>query len=1412
MTAKTTKDRAETHNGGEETHKGRRRRRRAETHKGRRRRNPQGAATTKASRDPQRAMEKKPKAAKEAWVSSPPPVVGLCSPSSSPPLVGFFFAALCGSLLAFAVAALCGFLLRRCGSLLAFVVAAPCGFLLRRPLWVFARLRCRRPLWVSSPPLWVSALSFVVFAVMISAEMREKTEMRSQRDWGKKKVKMENNRGTENRESRPVIGSGRKGLAMIQTQKKSSSEGVCHDDIASPLRAQTIDELHSLQKKKSAPNTPSTGAQGAFASAFATISEEDRQKQQLQSISASLASLTRETGPKVVRGDPAGKKEGQTVTHSGDHHYYIPSLGISDSALKFTHVLYNLSPAELYEQAIKYEKGTFITASGALATLSGAKTGRSPRDKRVVKDETTEDELWWGKGSPNIEMDEHTFLVNRERAVDYLNSLDKVFVNDQFLNWDPEHRIKVRIVSARAYHSLFMHNMCIRPTAEELETFGTPDFTIYNAGQFPCNRYTHYMTSSTSIDLNLARREMVILGTQYAGEMKKGLFSVMHYLMPKRQILSLHSGCNMGKGGDVALFFGLSGTGKTTLSTDHNRYLIGDDEHCWSENGVSNIEGGCYAKCVDLSQEKEPDIWNAIKFGTVVENIVFEEHTREVDYSDKSVTGLSGTFLRSPGIAGGHLGLYRLTRASPVTISAPPRLLGGSPGLAVSRSPPRSRSRLDLDLGLHLDLDLDLPLSSDRRRGFRHRPAVRSQPPLETCGDLHLVLGISISALVHHSSSLSCEPHSKGSRLGPPALRSGSFKSVALNLSVLSPSSICTKLKGSNYLQWSRAVLVFLTGRGKESYLTTTKPTDATKISTWIKEDAQIMTWLWNSLEPDVFNNVSYLESSKDIWDTLHLMYSSEENITRIHELYQDMFSLQQGDRSIEEYFSLLQGMWDELNTLNPIRSQILSGKDIPTVRETYARVRRAAISSSGVKDERSALVGHYDTPQGERGDHSSRRGTHNGRGGRGGRSGGGGRGLKKCTHCGRTNHTVDFCWKLHGKPAWANHATVDGDNSTPSEEQVLISKAEYDSILQRASSSSMVASGTVSTPNLTFSNVLYLPEFPFNLLSVHKLTVALHCSIAFFPSYCVFQDLKTKRTIGGGFEKDGLYYFRPFHTSIPSALRSSVSPYQWHCRLGHPSFLNLQKLVPSLSDFSSFNCETCELSKHHRATFKLRNDEPCLHPFELVHSDVWGPARTTGLCGARYFVTFIDDHSRLTWVYVLKDRSQLFATFQSFYAEISNQFNAKLLAFRTDNAREYTESSFQEFLTSRGIIHQTSCVRTPQQNGIAERKNGPILAIARALMLQMHVPKSFWADAVLTATYLLNRMPSRVLKGKSPFEILFADKSPFSVPLKVFGCVSFVHNLNPSRDKLDPRAHKCIFLGYSRTQKGRTVTGIYPI
>ncbi len=296
----------------------------------------------------------------------------------------------------------------------------------------------------------------------------------------------------------------------------------------------------------------------------------------------------------------------------------------------------NASPSVLYEEAILYEPGTAITSTGALVARSGTKTGRTPKDKRLVRNPESENDIWWG--DINIELSEHVFMLNRQRALDYLNLADRMYVIDGFAGWDPEHRIKVRIISNRAYHALFMHNMLMRPSEEELANFGDPDFTIYNAGQFPANPYTEGMTSSSSVSINFERGEMVILGTEYAGEMKKGVFTLMHYLMPKKGVLSMHCSANEGDDGDVAIFFGLSGTGKTTLSADASRHLIGDDEHCWSDNGVFNIEGGCYAKTIDLSAEKEPEIWNAIRFGSILENVVYDERTRVVDYTDTSFT------------------------------------------------------------------------------------------------------------------------------------------------------------------------------------------------------------------------------------------------------------------------------------------------------------------------------------------------------------------------------------------------------------------------------------------------------------------------------------------------------------------------------------------------------------------------------------------------------------------------------------------------------------------------------------------------------------------------------------------------------------------------------------------------------
>jgi phosphoenolpyruvate carboxykinase (ATP) len=299
-------------------------------------------------------------------------------------------------------------------------------------------------------------------------------------------------------------------------------------------------------------------------------------------------------------------------------------------------IIRNALPPVLYQEALANEKEAAIADSGALMVRSGEKTGRSPADKRIVEHPDSKDNIWWG--SINVAVDDHTFSINRERAIDYLNTREKLYVVDGFGGWDRKERIKVRIICTRPYHALFMWNMLIRPTDEQLEDFGTPDYVIFNAGQFPANRYTTGMTSKTSIDLSFEQQEIVILGTEYAGEMKKGIFTVMNYIMPKKEVLSMHCSANEGVDEDVSLFFGLSGTGKTTLSADARRKLIGDDEHCWTDNGVFNIEGGCYAKAVDLSEEKEPEIYSAIKFGTVLENVVYDERSHAVDYTDVSIT------------------------------------------------------------------------------------------------------------------------------------------------------------------------------------------------------------------------------------------------------------------------------------------------------------------------------------------------------------------------------------------------------------------------------------------------------------------------------------------------------------------------------------------------------------------------------------------------------------------------------------------------------------------------------------------------------------------------------------------------------------------------------------------------------
>ncbi|RLK48156.1 phosphoenolpyruvate carboxykinase (ATP) [Alkalispirillum mobile] len=304
--------------------------------------------------------------------------------------------------------------------------------------------------------------------------------------------------------------------------------------------------------------------------------------------------------------------------------------------IEVAEVLRNPAPARLYEEALAHEKGSAISSTGALIARSGEKTGRSPKDKRVADHPQVTDDVWWG--DVNIDLQPDSFDALQQQAVNYLNTRDRLYVIDAYAGWDPRYRVKVRVICERAYHALFMHNMLIRPTREELAEFGEPDYTIYNAGRLSANQEVPGVNSKTSVSLCLSRGEFVILGTEYAGEMKKGVFTIMNYIMPKQDVLSMHCSANEGPEGDVSVFFGLSGTGKTTLSADPRRRLIGDDEHCWTDEGVFNIEGGCYAKAIGLDRHAEPEIYDAIRFGAVLENVVFDPETREVDYHDGSVT------------------------------------------------------------------------------------------------------------------------------------------------------------------------------------------------------------------------------------------------------------------------------------------------------------------------------------------------------------------------------------------------------------------------------------------------------------------------------------------------------------------------------------------------------------------------------------------------------------------------------------------------------------------------------------------------------------------------------------------------------------------------------------------------------
>jgi phosphoenolpyruvate carboxykinase (ATP) len=329
-----------------------------------------------------------------------------------------------------------------------------------------------------------------------------------------------------------------------------------------------------------------------------------------------MASIVRSTDRSV----PPGQARSEFDI---ENHGFRPAAG----------VFWNLAPAELVEEAVRRGEGELV-ATGPFNAVTAPHTGRSPDDRFIVREPSTEEEVDWG--TVNRPFESAAYDTLRQEVIAYLNRVD-LFVRDMWAGADPGHRIGVRVVTSSAWHNLFAFNMFRRPGSGSIASF-EPDFTVIHAPEFSASPVRHGTRTSAFVIINFGRREVLIGGTRYAGEIKKSIFSVLNFLLPRRGVLSMHCSANIGAEGDTALFFGLSGTGKTTLSADPERRLIGDDEHGWGDDGIFNFEGGCYAKVFRLSAEGEPEIHRTTRmFGTILENVVLDDD-RRVIFDDGSIT------------------------------------------------------------------------------------------------------------------------------------------------------------------------------------------------------------------------------------------------------------------------------------------------------------------------------------------------------------------------------------------------------------------------------------------------------------------------------------------------------------------------------------------------------------------------------------------------------------------------------------------------------------------------------------------------------------------------------------------------------------------------------------------------------
>ncbi|KAJ9551410.1 hypothetical protein OSB04_015455 [Centaurea solstitialis] len=667
-------------------------------------------------------------------------------------------------------------------------------------------------------------------------------------------------------------------------------------------------------------------------------------------------------------------------------------------------------------------------------------------------------------------------------------------------------------------------------------------------------------------------------------------------------------------------------------------------------------------------------------------------------------------------------------------------------------------------------------------------------------------------------------------------------------------------LSGDNYGSWSRAMTMALRAKNTLGFVNGTikKPSTKNEIAIWERCNDMVSSWLLNSVSPDIRTSIMYTEEASAIWADLDERFS-QSNAPKIYQLKQSIATLKQDDLSVSVYFTRLKALRDELNSISPppacicgngklqieklnqdhameflqgihdrfstIRSQILLMDPFPSITRIYSLLRQEEkqqeINTSSVPFvESAALHTRSTTPQ------SSNK-----------------RQRPFCEHCNRLGHTKATCFKLHGyppkkatptKPPQTDHlagTTLPFSSSlwiidSGASNHICYSLSQLQSYYDAPSNcfvhlpdgtyAQVLHLGSVKlSPYLILHNVFHISNFKFNLLSIKQLTSSLHCIAIFFDSNCFFQDRRTKKVIGRGSSKDGLYYFTA--TAFCNSIISRNFDL-WHWRLGHPSlgrFRFLTRTFDYIKSSGVSQCDVCPQAKQCRLPFN-KSVSICNKPFELLHCDLWGPFSTPTHTSTRYFLTIVDDFTRCTWLYFMKTKSETCDLLLYFFQLVHRQFHSHvsqikygsgpiflphLQTIRSDNGTEFLSTKIQNFFKSHGIIHQRSCVHTPQQNGVVERKHRHLLNVARALRFQAHLPVSFWGECILTAAYIINKLPTPNLRYKSPHELLFGSPPDYN-NLRVFGCLCFARNIN-IKNKFDARANPGIFVGYPYGKKG---------